>query len=96
MAFGQNLEAKGRAGCQGILYRLQRGYPNYVYEFQAYQGTYRDLPNMYVNFLRHSSPQAALEALHPNIACMRHPDHIGSKGGCHISGHGCYYSLVVR
>lgn len=21
-----------------------------------------------------------LEALHPNIACMRHPDHIGSKG----------------
>ncbi|KAF9244484.1 hypothetical protein BU15DRAFT_85872 [Melanogaster broomeanus] len=25
---------------------------------------------------------AALEALHPNIACMRHPDHIGSKGRC--------------
>jgi len=24
--------------------------------------------------------KAALEALHPNIACMRHPDHIGSKG----------------
>jgi phospholipase D1/2 len=24
--------------------------------------------------------QKALEALHPNIACMRHPDHIGSKG----------------
>ncbi|KAH7921001.1 phospholipase D/nuclease [Leucogyrophana mollusca] len=23
--------------------------------------------------------KAALEALHPNIACMRHPDHIGSK-----------------
>ncbi len=21
-----------------------------------------------------------LEALHPNITCMRHPDHIGSKG----------------
>ena len=24
--------------------------------------------------------KTALEALHPNIACMRHPDHIGSKG----------------
>jgi phospholipase D1/2 len=23
-----------------------------------------------------------LEALHPNIACMRHPDHIGAKGVC--------------
>ena len=22
-----------------------------------------------------------LDALHPNVACMRHPDHIGSKGG---------------
>ena len=21
-----------------------------------------------------------LDALHPNVACMRHPDHIGSKG----------------
>lgn len=27
-----------------------------------------------------STSQKALEALHPNIACMRHPDHIGSKG----------------
>jgi hypothetical protein len=27
-----------------------------------------------------STFQKALEALHPNIACMRHPDHIGSKG----------------
>lgn len=27
-----------------------------------------------------SASQKALEALHPNIACMRHPDHIGSKG----------------
>lgn len=26
------------------------------------------------------SVQASLEALHPNISCMRHPDHIGSKG----------------
>uniref|UniRef100_D8Q6U4 Phospholipase n=1 Tax=Schizophyllum commune (strain H4-8 / FGSC 9210) TaxID=578458 RepID=D8Q6U4_SCHCM len=24
--------------------------------------------------------KAQLESLHPNIACMRHPDHIGSKG----------------
>lgn len=24
--------------------------------------------------------QHALEDLHPNIACMRHPDHIGSRG----------------
>ena len=24
--------------------------------------------------------KVTLEALHPNIACMRHPDHIGSKG----------------
>ena len=29
-----------------------------------------------------SVSQKALEALHPNIACMRHPDHIGSKGAC--------------
>ena len=27
-----------------------------------------------------SHTKHALEALHPNIACMRHPDHIGSKG----------------
>jgi len=27
-----------------------------------------------------SHTKKALEALHPNIACMRHPDHIGSKG----------------
>ena len=26
--------------------------------------------------------QATLDGLHPNIACMRHPDHIGSKGKC--------------
>ena len=24
--------------------------------------------------------KAQLESLHSNIACMRHPDHIGSKG----------------
>ncbi|KIJ62481.1 hypothetical protein HYDPIDRAFT_30440 [Hydnomerulius pinastri MD-312] len=28
---------------------------------------------------KHTKESAALEALHPNIACMRHPDHIGSK-----------------
>ena len=27
-----------------------------------------------------SHTKHTLEALHPNIACMRHPDHIGSKG----------------
>jgi hypothetical protein len=24
--------------------------------------------------------QSTLENLHPNISCMRHPDHIGAKG----------------
>lgn len=24
--------------------------------------------------------KSALEALHPNIVCLRHPDHIGAKG----------------
>lgn len=29
----------------------------------------------------------ALEALHPNIACMRHPDHIGSKDNVELWSH---------
>ncbi|KAF8129820.1 hypothetical protein EV363DRAFT_1399636 [Boletus edulis] len=31
--------------------------------------------------------KAALEALHPNIACMRHPDHIGSKDAVEFWSH---------
>ncbi|KAF8490138.1 phospholipase D/nuclease [Russula emetica] len=35
----------------------------------------------------------ALEALHPNIACMRHPDHIGSKDNVEFWSH--HEKLVV-
>ncbi|KAJ3559198.1 hypothetical protein NM688_g486 [Phlebia brevispora] len=31
-----------------------------------------------------SHTKHALEALHPNISCMRHPDHIGSKGQSYV------------
>ncbi|KAH9971878.1 hypothetical protein BGW80DRAFT_1318971 [Lactifluus volemus] len=31
--------------------------------------------------------ERALEALHPNIACMRHPDHIGSKDNVEFWSH---------
>jgi phospholipase D1/2 len=31
--------------------------------------------------------KSALEALHPNIACMRHPDHIGSKDSVEFWSH---------
>ncbi|KAG2106164.1 uncharacterized protein F5147DRAFT_701272 [Suillus discolor] len=37
--------------------------------------------------------KAALEALHPNIACMRHPDHIGSKDTVEFWSH--HEKLVV-
>lgn len=37
--------------------------------------------------------KAALEALHPNIACMRHPDHIGSKDAVEFWSH--HEKLVV-
>ncbi|OAX38224.1 phospholipase D/nuclease [Rhizopogon vinicolor AM-OR11-026] len=37
--------------------------------------------------------KAALEALHPNIACMRHPDHIGSKDVVEFWSH--HEKLVV-
>lgn len=47
MASGQDLEAKGRAGCQGLCYCLQRGDADDVYEFQAYQGNSRYLYNAY-------------------------------------------------
>ncbi|KAI0259452.1 hypothetical protein BC834DRAFT_630910 [Gloeopeniophorella convolvens] len=34
-----------------------------------------------------SHTKKALEALHPNIACMRHPDHIGSKDNVEFWSH---------
>ncbi|KDQ51771.1 hypothetical protein JAAARDRAFT_184790 [Jaapia argillacea MUCL 33604] len=34
-----------------------------------------------------SHTKKALEALHPNIACMRHPDHIGSKDDVEFWSH---------
>ncbi|KAI9461871.1 hypothetical protein F5148DRAFT_1214478 [Russula earlei] len=34
-----------------------------------------------------SHTKKALEALHPNIACMRHPDHIGSKDDVELWSH---------
>ncbi|KAI9510126.1 hypothetical protein F5148DRAFT_1182591 [Russula earlei] len=34
-----------------------------------------------------SHTQKALEALHPNIACMRHPDHLGSKDDVEFWSH---------
>lgn len=43
--------------------------------------------------------QSALEGLHPNIACMRHPDHIGSKGMYYaaiILPENAYLSLLTR
>ena len=36
-----------------------------------------------------------LEALHPNIACMRHPDHIGSKGKYNVYFIFNVYNLVL-
>ena len=52
------------------------GDPNHEYELQTHQGDC-------INFLRDSityPSQSTLENLHPNISCMRHPDHIGAKG----------------
>ncbi|EMD31686.1 hypothetical protein CERSUDRAFT_127251 [Gelatoporia subvermispora B] len=40
-----------------------------------------------------SHTKHALEALHPNIACMRHPDHIGSKDNVEFWSH--HEKLVV-
>ncbi|KAI0703476.1 phospholipase D/nuclease [Cytidiella melzeri] len=40
-----------------------------------------------------SHTKHALEALHPNIACMRHPDHIGSKDDVEFWSH--HEKLVV-
>ncbi|KAI0933193.1 hypothetical protein AcV7_004734 [Taiwanofungus camphoratus] len=40
-----------------------------------------------------SHTKHALEALHPNIACMRHPDHIGSKDDVEFWSH--HEKLVI-
>lgn len=59
-------------------HEISLGYADQFYELETYQGdligSVSQCPCCWLEF------QSKLDHLHPNIRCMRHPDHIGAKG----------------
>lgn len=55
------------------------GHSNYEHEFETHQGKL-GVHQRYILSVNSYFCQRTLETLHPNISCMRHPDHIGAKG----------------
>ena len=64
--------------CNDLTHGIPPGYADESYELKTYQG---DLFTGILNGpMVDLTFKAKMDRLHPNITCMRHPDHIGAKG----------------
>lgn len=80
MEIRSHTQTQGGAGCEGVRYCIQGSERDDDYEQQIhkYVTTFQVRPEVFGLNSTHGV-EHALEELHRNIACIRHPDHSGGE-----------------